>query len=431
MTFSIITLGCKVNSCESAAIHAAFLAAGYSPAEEDSPADVYIINSCAVTGVGVKKARQTVSHCKTLNPDGITVLCGCYPQAYPEEAVRDVSTADIITGNANKSEIPAMVSKFIAEHRRMSCVQPLTREFDEASSAADLDRTRAFIKIEDGCDRFCTYCIIPTARGRVRSRRPEEITRQAEQAAAAGNREIVLTGINLGCYGEDIGYTPADAVRAAQVSGIERVRLGSLEADTLTGDEIQRLKACEKLCPHFHLSLQSGCDETLRRMNRKYDTARFYQSVTLLRAYFDRPAVTTDLICGFPGETEEEFARTLAFIEKCGFAAMHIFPYSVRPGTKAAAMAQVDMSVREERAARAAAVAAELEDAFHTALIGTEQNVLFEQPEDGFFTGHAPNYVKVYVEAENLHNQLRCVRITGLRRDGVLGELRDAAEKTF
>ena len=423
MTFSIITLGCKVNSCESAAIHAAFLAAGYSPAEEDSPADVYIINSCAVTGVGVKKARQTVSHCKTLNPDGITVLCGCYPQAYPEEAVRDVSTADIITGNANKSEIPAMVSKFIAEHRRMSCVQPLTREFDEASSAADLDRTRAFIKIEDGCDRFCTYCIIPTARGRVRSRRPEEITRQAEQAAAAGNREIVLTGINLGCYGEDIGYTPADAVRAAQVSGIERVRLGSLEADTLTGDEIQRLKACEKLCPHFHLSLQSGCDETLRRMNRKYDTARFYQSVTLLRAYFDRPAVTTDLICGFPGETEEEFARTLAFIEKCGFAAMHIFPYSIRPGTKAAAMEQLSAAVKERRAARAAEVASQMHRAYLEGCVGQVYPVLFEQEKDGYYTGHAPNYCETGVRGEDLHNKVLDVKITGTDGDMLIGEL--------
>ena len=403
MTFSIITLGCKVNSCESAAIHAAFLAAGYSPAEEDSHADVYIINSCAVTGVGVKKARQTVSHCKTLNPDGITVLCGCYPQAYPEDAVRDVSAADIITGNANKSEIPAMVSKFIAEHRRMSCVQPLTREFDEASSAADLDRTRAFIKIEDGCDRFCTYCIIPTARGRVRSRRPEEITRQAEQAAAAGNREIVLTGINLGCYGEDIGYTPADAVRAAQVSGIERVRLGSLEADTLTGDEIQRLKACEKLCPHFHLSLQSGSDAVLKRMKRRY---------------------TTDIMVGFPGETDEEFAESMAFAEKVGFAKIHVFPYSIRKGTVAAMRTnQVVPQVKSARAKEMSALADRLERQFLESQVGTVQTVLIEKrTSPDYCNGFTGSYIPVRIYGEDIpRHSLVQVKLTSADRNYCTG----------
>lgn len=404
MTFSIITLGCKVNSCESAAIHAAFLAAGYSPAEEDSHADVYIINSCAVTGVGVKKARQTVSHCKTLNPDGITVLCGCYPQAYPEEAVRDVSAADIITGNANKSEIPAMVSKFIAEHRRMSCVQPLTREFDEASSAADLDRTRAFIKIEDGCDRFCAYCIIPTARGRVRSRRPEEITRQAEQAAAAGNREIVLTGINLGCYGEDIGYTPADSVRAAQVSGIERVRLGSLEADTLTGDEIQRLKACEKLCPHFHLSLQSGSDAVLKRMKRRYTSAEYLALVEKLRNVFPGCAITTDIMVGFPGETDEEFAESMAFAEKVGFAKIHVFPYSIRKGTVAAMRTnQVVPQVKSSRAKEMSALADRLERQFLESQVGTVHTVLIEKrTSPDYCNGFTGSYIPVRIYGEDI-----------------------------
>ena len=380
MTFSIITLGCKVNSCESAAIHAAFLAAGYSPAEEDSHADVYIINSCAVTGVGVKKARQTVSHCKTLNPDGITVLCGCYPQAYPEEAVRDVSAADIITGNANKSEIPAMVSKFITEHRRMSCVQPLTREFDEASSAADLDRTRAFIKIEDGCDRFCTYCIIPTARGRVRSRRPEEITRQAEQAAAAG------------------------AVRAAQVSGIERVRLGSLEADTLTGDEIQRLKACEKLCPHFHLSLQSGSDAVLKRMKRRYTSAEYLALVEKLRNVFPGCAITTDIMVGFPGETDEEFAESMAFAEKVGFAKIHVFPYSIRKGTVAAMRTnQVVPQVKSARAKEMSALADRLERQFLESQVGTMQTVLIEKrTSPDYCNGFTGSYIPVRIYGEDI-----------------------------
>ena len=426
MTFSIITLGCKVNSCESAAIHAAFLAAGYSPAEEDSPADVYIINSCAVTGVGVKKARQTVSHCKTLNPDGITVLCGCYPQAYPEEAVRDVSAADIITGNANKSEIPAMVSKFIAERRRMSCVQPLTREFDEASSAADLDRTRAFIKIEDGCDRFCTYCIIPTARGRVRSRRPEEITRQAEQAAAAGNREIVLTGINLGCYGEDIGYTPADAVRAAQVSGIERVRLGSLEADTLTGDEIQRLKACEKLCPHFHLSLQSGSDAVLKRMKRRYTSTEYLALVEMLRNVFPGCAITTDVIAGFPGESEREFQETKEFIRRIKLARIHVFPYSRREGTAAYSMPnQIPNAEKSRRAGELIHIGAELEREYLQNFLGTVQEVLLEEPEQGLMSGYTDTYARVSVEGadEGMAGQMVKVLIKEAAEDRLLGRL--------
>lgn len=404
MTFSLITLGCKVNSCESAAIHAAFLAAGYSPAEDNAPADVYIINSCAVTGTGVKKARQTVSHCKSQNPDGITVLCGCYPQAYPEEAVRDAAAADIIIGNTNKSEIPAMVSKYIAEHRRISCIHPLTREFDEASAAADLDRTRAFIKIEDGCDRFCTYCIIPTARGRVRSRLPAEISRQAEQAAAAGNREIVLTGINLGCYGEDIGYTPADAVRAAQVSGIERVRLGSLEADTLTDEEIRRLKACEKLCPHFHLSLQSGSDTVLQRMKRRYTCAEYLALVEKLRTAFPGCAITTDIMVGFPGETEEEFAESMAFAEKVGFAKIHVFPYSIRKGTVAAMRTnQIVPQIKSARAKKMTVLADRLEQQFLEAQIGTVQTVLIEKhTSTEYSNGFTASYIPVRIYGEDI-----------------------------
>lgn len=404
MTFHITTLGCKVNSCESAAIHDAFIAAGFSPADDDTPADVYIINSCAVTGTGVKKARQTVSHCKSLNPDSVTVLCGCYPQAYPEEAARDVTSADIIIGNANKSEIPALVSRFTAEHNRMSCVQPLTREFDEASSAADLDRTRAFIKIEDGCDRFCTYCIIPTARGRVRSRRPEEITRQAEQAAAAGNREIVLTGINLGCYGEDIGYTPADAVKAAQVPGIERVRLGSLEADTLTDQEIQRLKACDKLCPHFHLSLQSGSDTVLQRMKRRYTCAEYLTLVEKLRAAFPGCAITTDIMVGFPGETDEEFAESMSFAEKVGFAKIHVFPYSIRRGTVAAMRSnQIVPHIKSARAKEMNALAARMEQKFLESQVGTVQTVLIEKrtsPE--YCNGFTENYTPIRIYNEDI-----------------------------
>lgn len=423
MTFSIYTFGCKVNSCESAAIHDAFAAAGYEPAAEGAPADVCIINSCAVTSVGVKKARQAVSHCRNLNPDCITVLCGCYPQAYPDEAERD-SGADIITGNADKSRIPELVAKFLEGRQHISCVSQLTREFDENSSAADLDRTRAFIKIEDGCDRFCTYCIIPTARGRVRSRRPGEITRQAQQAVAAGNREIVLTGINIGCYGEDIGCTPADAVMAAQVDGIERVRLGSLEADTLTDEEIQRLKSCEKLCPHFHLSLQSGSDAVLKRMRRRYTTDDYYALVQKLREAFLGCAITTDIMVGFPGETDEEFAESMAFAEKVGFAKIHVFPYSIRRGTVAAMRTnQVVPQIKSARAKEMNQLAQRLEQQFLESQTGTIQTVLVEKrtsPEycNGFTDGYIP--VRIYGE-DILRHTLARVKITGVEGDHCTG----------
>lgn len=415
MTFSILTFGCKVNSCESAAIEEQFLAAGYSGAENNEPADIFIINSCAVTGSGVKKARQAVSHCRSLNPDCITVLCGCYPQAYPDEALRDCS-ADIITGNADKSRLTELVAQFLAGHERVSCVSQLSREFDERSSSADLDRTRAFIKIEDGCDRFCTYCIIPTARGRVRSRKPEDITRQAEQAAAAGNREIVLTGINIGCYGEDIGCTPADAVMAAQVPGIERVRLGSLEADTLTDREIERLKACEKLCPHFHLSLQSGSDAVLQRMKRRYTTAEYSALVEKLRSAFPGCAITTDIMVGFPGETDEEFAQSMDFAEKTGFAKIHVFPYSIRRGTVAGMRTnQVPPQIKSARAKEMNALADRLEREFLQRQTGSIQTVLIEKrTSPDYCNGFTDSYIPVRIYGEDIsRHSLARVKITG------------------
>lgn len=423
MKFSVITLGCKVNSCESAAIANAFTAAGYVQGEENKPADVYVINSCAVTGAGVKKARQAVSHCRTENPQAVVVLCGCYPQAYPEEAQSDTA-ADIITGNMNKAELPALVTKFLTERQRITEVPPLSRDFDENGSAADLDRTRAFIKIEDGCDRFCTYCIIPTARGRVRSRTPQEIARQAEQSAAAGNREIVLTGINIGCYGEDIGCTPADAVKAAQVPGIERVRLGSLEADTLTDEEIERLRGCEKLCPHFHLSLQSGSDTVLQRMKRRYTCAEYEAVVEKLRLAFPGCAVTTDIMVGFPGETEEEFEESMAFAEKIGFAKVHVFPYSIRKGTIAAMRQnQVLPQIKSRRAKEMNALAAKLEQKFLLEQVGTVQTVLIEKktfPDycNGFTGSYIP--VRIYDEEIARHSLVR-VKITEARDSYCVG----------
>lgn len=425
MTFSIVTFGCKVNSCESAAISAAFIAAGYTPAEQSEAADVCIINSCAVTGTGAKKARQAVSHCKSLNPECIAVLCGCYPQAYPAEADK-TAAADIVTGNADKSRIVELVEQFAADHAHIACVSELSREFDEKSAAADLDRTRAFIKIEDGCDRFCTYCIIPTARGRVRSRKPAEITAQALEAAATGHKEIVLTGINIGCYGEDIGFTPADAVAAAQVDGIERIRLGSLEADTLTDEEISRLKACERLCPHFHLSLQSGSDAVLRRMRRRYTAEEYYVLVQKLRAAFPGCAITTDIMVGFPGETDAEFAESLAFAEKVGFSKIHVFPYSIRRGTVAAMRTnQTVPQIKSARAKEMSRLGERLERKFLEEQIGTVQSVLIEKktaPDycNGFTESYVP--VRIYEEEIPRHTTVS-VKITAAHNGYCTGDL--------
>lgn len=287
------------------------------------------------------------------------------------------------------------------------------------------ERTRAMLKVEDGCVNFCTYCIIPYARGPVRSLSKAEAVSQTEQLRQEGYRELVLTGIEISSWGHDLknGETLIDLLEAVSAAaGDMRLRLGSLEPRTITEDFCRRAAALPNLCPHFHLSLQSGCDDTLKRMNRKYDTARFRQSVTLLNTYFDRPAVTTDLICGFPEETEEDFAQTLAFIRDCGFAAMHIFPYSIRPGTKAAAMEQVPPAVKEARAARAAQVAEELHRTYLNGCVGQVYPVLFEQVKDGLSTGHAPNYMEVAMEGDNLHNVVRNVKITGVENDILRGE---------
>lgn len=335
MKYSVITLGCKVNSCESAAIAESFEREGFTRAAEGEAADVYVVNSCCVTSMAEKKVRQAVSRCKKENPECVTVLCGCFPQSYPE-AARTVAGADIVTGNAEKSGICEMVKRYLANRVRIISEKPMSRVFDEDSSGADTDRTRAFIKVEDGCDRFCSYCIIPFARGRVRSRRLEDISRQALLCVERGHKEIVLTGINLGCYGQEMGLTLGDAVKAAEVAGVERIRLSSLEPEMITDSEIEKFKSSDKLCPHFHLALQSGCDETLRRMNRRYDTEMYREVAEKLRSAFPDCAITTDIMVGFAGETDEEFQESLKFAEEMRFAKIHVFPYSIRKGTIAA-----------------------------------------------------------------------------------------------
>lgn len=425
MRYSVITLGCKVNSCESAAIAEAFEREGFARAAAGESADVYVVNSCCVTSMAEKKTRQAVARCKRENPECVTALCGCFPQSYPE-AARIIAGADIVVGNAEKSGICDMVKRFLATRVRVIGEKPLGRAFDESSAGADTDRTRAFIKVEDGCDRFCSYCVIPFARGRVRSRKPEDISRQARLCAESGHREIVLTGINLGCYGQELGLTLGDAVRAADVDGVERIRLSSLEPEMMTDGEIEKLAATDKLCPHFHLALQSGCDETLRRMNRRYDTALYRGAAEKLRSVFPNCAITTDIMVGFAGETDEEFEESLKFVEEMRFAKLHVFPYSIRKGTIAAEQSdQVLPQIKSERAARMARLGEELERRFLAEQLGSVQTVLIEKRKSEQYShGFSGSYIPVRIYGERLErHSLVKAEITSVRDGYCLGKL--------
>lgn len=420
MTFKVITLGCKLNFCESAAIEKSFEENGFS--QTDGKANVYIINSCAVTSTAVAKARHTLSKCRRENPNGVTVLCGCFPQSYPEEAGLKFG-ADIVTGSADKIKIPALVKEFLKTRVKAVKISPLSREYDVNSAVPDEDRTRAFIKIEDGCDRFCSYCIIPKARGRVRSLPIEKITEQAKQCVTDGHREIVLTGINLGCYGQDLGLRLSDAVKAVANSGAERIRLSSLEPEMMTDDEIEALRGVDALCPHFHLSLQSGSDTVLKRMNRKYSTEQYRRTADKLHAVFPNCSLTTDIIVGFPGETDEEFIESVDFAREIGFAKIHVFPYSMRKGTVAAEMEQLHPSIRSERVRLMTAAAKELELAFYETHLGTEHTLLVEKPQSREYShGFTESYIPVRIYGEELpRHTLANVRITDYRDGYCMG----------
>ena len=432
MKFHCFTLGCKVNQYETQAMEQQLVGLGHKPsAEADS--DVFIVNTCTVTAVADRKNRTLLHHLRREHPDALLGVCGCYSQISPEEAAK--TGADVVSGSGGREEfLQRLLALWREKEAGGVCRQDVAvdnalqrRTFECLPAGGMRERTRAMLKVQDGCNNFCTYCIIPYARGPVRSEPLDRAVAQTRALAEAGYREVVVTGIEIASWGWDLkdGSSFADLVEAVcAAAGTMRVRLGSLEPRVVDEDFCRRLSAFDNLCPQFHLSLQSGSDTVLQRMRRKYDTARYLQSVRLLRQWFPGCAVTTDLIVGFPGETEAELEDSLAFARECGFAAMHVFPYSRRPGTPADAMPdQVPKAVKAERAARASAVAEELRRQYDTALIGSVQEVLFEQTEDGFFTGHAKNYVKVYARGDGLHNVVKQVRITALRNDGIEGEL--------
>ena len=427
MRIALYTLGCKVNQYETQAMEQELTAQGHELVAFEEPADAYIINTCSVTAVSDKKSRQMIRRAKKMNPHAIVAACGCYAQTHTDEVA--ALGIDLVGGTGQRMEFLRQLLAAAEEKRQRVLVDDALRrhEFEVLPAGGQMSRTRAMLKVEDGCRNFCSYCIIPFARGPVRSLPVAEAVRQTEQLAAEGYREVVLTGIEISSWGQDLAGEQSliDLLEAvSEAAGDMRLRLGSLEPRTITEDFCRRAARLKNLCPHFHLSLQSGCDETLCRMNRRYDTARYFESVALLRAYFSGVAVTTDLITGFPGETEEEFEKTLAFLRRCAFAQIHVFPYSIRPGTRAAAMEQVPKSVKEARAARAGQVAAELHEKYLRSCVGQTFPVLFEQAgEDGCFVGHAPNYMEVAAAGENLHNCLRSVRITGVDGSILKGEI--------
>ena len=426
MRIAIYTLGCKVNQYETQAMEQELTARGHELVDFEQPADAYIINTCSVTAISDKKSRQMIRRARKLNPDAIVAACGCYVQTHTDEVVE--LGIDLVGGTGQRMEFLRQLLTAAEKKTRVLVDDALHRhEFEILPAGGQMSRTRAMLKVEDGCRNFCTYCIIPFARGPVRSLPISEAVVQTGQLAAEGYQEVVITGIEISSWGQDLDGEKSlmdllEAVSAA--AGEMRLRLGSLEPRTITEDFCRRAAKLTNLCPHFHLSLQSGCDETLRRMNRRYDTERFYKSVTLLREFFPGVTITTDLITGFPGETEEEFQKTLDFIRRCEFAQIHVFPYSVRPGTRAAAMEQLPKSVKEERAARAGEVAAQLHEQYLQSCVGQVYPVLFEQPgQEGEFTGHAPNYMEVTAPGEDLHNCLRPVRITGVKGTILKGEI--------
>lgn len=430
MRIALYTLGCKVNQYESQAMEALLLARGHHLVPFTDQADVYLINSCTVTATSDKKSRQAVRQARKRAPRALVALCGCYPQVSPE-AAKELE-ADLIGGSGDRRAFLDLIEQVAVQREKTVALDnPFHRAGFEPLPAGGLEgRTRGMLKVEDGCTNFCAYCIIPYARGAVRSLAPEGAVAQAKTLEAAGYQEIVVTGIELSGYGRDLPGRPglADLVEAVcrAVPGL-RVRLGSLEPRTVTEDFCRRLAALPNLCPHFHLSLQSGCDATLKRMNRKYDTARYLTSCQLLRAHFDHPAITTDLICGFPGETEAEFAATLDFLRRANFSSMHIFPYSRRSGTPACDMpGQVSNAEKEARVHRAAQVAAEMEAEYLAHYIGKTLPVLFEEEKEGLWRGHAPNYVEVRCSGNNLHNELRAVSIESAENGALYGKLVEA-----
>jgi len=409
------TLGCKVNHYETQAMRELFMQAGYEIKDFEDSADIYVINTCTVTNIADRKSRQMLHRAKKRNPDAVVAAVGCYAQGDADQLALD-DAVDLVVGNDRKGEIVRLVENEI-ENRQGAADEELldinaVRTYEPLQISGTADQTRVYIKIQDGCNQFCSYCIIPYARGRIRSRKTEEITEEVKDLACSGVKEVVLTGIHVCSFGRDRGENPEEALlelmrRIQLIAGIERIRLGSLEPRIMTEDFVRGIASLSKVCPHFHLSLQSGCDATLKRMNRHYTAEEYLEGVQRLRAYFDRPAITTDVIVGFPGETEEEFAACRAFLETVGFYEIHVFKYSVRRGTVAEKLPdQVSDVEKTKRSQELLALTKAQAETYRTSFLGEQEELLLEEKVQvegkAYYTGHTKRYVEGLVPAEEI-----------------------------
>ena len=432
---AFITLGCKVNQYETNAMAQEFLRKGYEVVEHTEFADIYVINTCTVTNMSDRKSRQMLRRVKELNKDGIVVACGCYAQVAKSE-LEKIEEVDLLLGNNEKKDIVKYVEEYQKNRKKELEVEDVMhkQEFVEFGSVVYTEKTRAVIKVQDGCDRFCSYCIIPYARGRVRSRKPEAIVSEIKKISEEGIKEVVITGIHIASYGKDFkeDYKLIDLLEEInKVDGIERIRLGSLEPLLITKEFVERLTKLEKICHHFHLSLQSGCDETLKRMNRRYTTGEFREIVKLLRKKYEDVNLTTDIIVGFPKETEEEFNKTYEFLKEIKFYKMHVFKYSQRKGTKAAVMeGQIDGNKKEERSQRLIELSNKNEREYNETYVGKEVEVLWEEGKDGIYKGHTKNYILAHYKVDegkeridNLENRITKAKCIEAKQDHIVVEM--------
>lgn len=427
---AFFSLGCKVNQYESNAMAQKFIEAGFEVVQFSELADIYIVNTCTVTSIADRKSRQMLRRAKEINPDSILVACGCYAQVAPEE-IKKIKEVDLIIGNNEKKDIIEIIEKFKNEQEAITSVSDVMykEEYTEFGPTTYTEKTRAVIKVQDGCDRFCSYCLIPYARGHIRSRKIDDVIEEVIDIVAKGFKEIVVTGIHVASYGRDFkdGTSLIDLLeRINSIDGLHRIRLSSIEPIIMTDEFIDRLSKLDKICDHFHLSLQSGCTETLRRMNRRYTAEEFMDATKRLRAKYPNAALTTDVIVGFPGETDEEFNQTYEFLSLIKFYHMHVFKYSPRKGTKAAAMPnQIDGEIKEIRSKKLIELSDKNELEFNKSYIGKEVEVLFEEIQDGYIKGHTTNYmmVKCKAEDESLINKIIKVKVVDANQECLIAEI--------
>lgn len=425
------TLGCKVNQYETEAMTESFENAGYEIVDYSEFADVYIINTCTVTNMGDRKSRQIIRRARENNPGALVAVVGCYSQIAPGE-VLEIPEVSLVVGTDERSRMVELVEYAMEKEEKLNMVSDImkVREFEEMSIKSYKSRTRAFLKIQEGCDQYCTYCIIPYARGHIRSRKPDSITAEVKELAENGFKEIVLTGIHVASYGRDLGNTSLIDIieKVHEIDGIQRIRMSSVDPNVMTDDFIEKLSYLPKICGHFHLSLQSGCDETLKRMNRKYTTGEYRKTVKKLREVFTDVAITTDLIVGFPGETDEEFQKTVDFIGEIAFSGMHVFKYSQRSGTPAAEyINQIKPQVKDARSKVITAIAEKNEEKFKKTFIGRCKSVLYEHPihyEQSLFEGLTDNYIRVVSESqEDIRGKIIETTLMELKEDYMTGSI--------